>query len=95
MQSERFPRPLIRKLESTELPLQALDAIRQLREYVDDLEATCILKARELGASPSDAAEALGITRQAVHYKLRALDRRLAAGETIVIPELEAPRPKH
>ena len=94
MQSERFPRPLIRKLESTELPLQALYAIRQLREYVDNLEATCILKARELGVSPADVAEALGVTRQAVYYKLRALDRRQAAGETIVIPELETPRPE-
>jgi len=91
MPSEMFPRSLIRKLESADLPLQALDAIRQLRGYLDDLEATRMLKARELGASSADIAKSLGITRQAVYNKLRALERHHSADETVVIPV--SPRP--
>ena len=62
----KFPRRLIRHLETPDLPLEALQSIRRLRRYLDELEAACILKARQLGASPSDIGEALGITRQAV-----------------------------
>jgi DNA invertase Pin-like site-specific DNA recombinase len=94
MPSEKFPRPLIRRLEATGLPLEALDASRQVRAYLDRVEATAMRRARDLGASPADIARALGITRQAVYNKLRALDRRSATDETVVLPELEAPRPE-
>jgi len=94
MPAPKFPRPLIRKLESDDLPVLALDAIKELRGYLDNLEATHILKARELGATPTDIADALGITRQAVYNKLRSLDERRVSAEHIVIPELEAQQPE-
>jgi hypothetical protein len=86
----RFPRPLIRKLESTNLPLEALAAIRELRQYLDDLESECLLRGRLLGASPPDMASALGITRQGVYNKLRALEAHKAERGPVVIPELES-----
>jgi DNA-binding CsgD family transcriptional regulator len=85
----RFPRPIIRKLESTNLPLQGLAAIRELRQYLDDLESECLLRARQLGASPVDMASALGITRQGVYNKLRSLEPNKTEREPVVIPELE------
>jgi signal transduction histidine kinase len=48
----KFTRRLIRHLETPELPLQTLEAIHRLRRYLDELEAACIIKAREFGASP-------------------------------------------
>ena len=87
----RITRSLIRKIESEDFPVQALQAIHELRAYLDDLEATHLLKARELGASPTDIAEALGITRQAVYNKLRSIERA-SHEEHIVIPDLEEPR---
>ena len=90
----KFPRRLIRKLETPDLPLEALESIRRLRRYLDELEAACMLKARQLGASPADIGEALGITRQAVYNKLRSLDERRVSAEHIVIPELEAQQPE-
>ena len=47
----KFPRRLIRHLETPDLPLEALQSIRRLRRYLDELEAACILKARQLGFS--------------------------------------------
>jgi DNA-directed RNA polymerase specialized sigma24 family protein len=79
------------KDKSQDFPVQALQAIHELRAYLDDLEATHLLKARELGASPTDIAEALGITRQAVYNKLRSIERA-SHEERIVIPDLEEPR---
>lgn len=76
----RFPRSLIRKLETPELPLQTLEAIRRLRSYLDDLEMASIRKARRMGASPVDIGAALGITRQAVYNRLRAMEERGEAG---------------
>ena len=96
MAPERSPRSLLRKTEGTAFPLHTLEAIRDLRRYLDQVEADALRRARELGASPSDIAEALGVTRQGVYHKLKLLDvrapRRAAeteAGEPVVIPELE------
>ena len=86
----KFPRRLIRHLETPELPLQTLEAIHRLRRYLDELEAACIIKARELGASPSDIGEALGITRQAVYNRLHNLERRAQLDPEFVIPDLSA-----
>jgi hypothetical protein len=91
MPGPRISRSLIRKIESEDLPVQALQAIHQLRDYLDDLEATHLLKARELGASSRDLAEALGITRQGLYNKLRSIERA-SHEEHIVIPDLEEPR---
>jgi hypothetical protein len=84
----KFPRRLIRKLETPDLPLEALESIRRLRRYLDELEAACILKARQLGASPADIGEVLGITRQAVYNRLHHLEQRAATDPDFVIPDL-------
>jgi hypothetical protein len=85
----KFPRRLIRKLETPDFPLEALGAIHRLRRYLDELEAACIIKARDLGASPSDIGEALGITRQAVYNRLRMYEMRAETDPQFVIPDLE------
>jgi hypothetical protein len=84
----KFPRRLIRQLETPNLPLQTLQAIYRLRGYLDELEAACILKARELGASPTDIGDALGITRQAVYNRLHNLEQRAQHDPEFVIPDL-------
>jgi Homeodomain-like domain-containing protein len=84
----KFPRRLIRHLETPDLPLEALESIRRLRRYLDELEAACILKARQLGATPSDIGEALGITRQAVYNRLRTLEQRAQTDPEFAIPDL-------
>jgi hypothetical protein len=58
------------------LPLLALAAVRDLRGYLDLVEADALRRAKELGASADDIAEALGITRQGTYYKLRNLGNR-------------------
>jgi DNA-directed RNA polymerase specialized sigma24 family protein len=85
----KFPRRLIRHLETPDLPLEALESIRRLRRYLDELEAACILKARKLGASPADIGEALGITRQAVYNRLRTLEQRAETDPEFLIPDLD------
>jgi biotin operon repressor len=67
-------RALLRKLENVDaFPLIALQAIHELRADLDSVEAQAILRARDLGASLEDIADALEITRQGVAYKLKAL----------------------
>ena len=84
----KFPYRLIRHLETPDLPLQTLQAIRRLRRYLEELEAACVVKARELGASTADIGEALGITRQAVYNRLHNLERRAEHDPEFVIPDL-------
>jgi DNA-directed RNA polymerase specialized sigma24 family protein len=86
----RFPRRLIRHLETPELPLQTVEAIHRLRRYLDELEAACMVKARELGASPTDIGDALGITRQAVYNRLHHLEQRAETDPEFAIPDLDA-----
>jgi DNA invertase Pin-like site-specific DNA recombinase len=90
----KFPRRLIRHLETPELPLQTLQAIYRLRRYLDELEAACILKARELGASTPDVADALGITRQAVYNRLHNLEQRVETDPDFAILDLRAEEPE-
>ena len=90
MRVVKFPRRLIRHLETPDLPLQTLQAIRRLRRYLEELEAACIIKARELGASPADIGEALGITRQAVYNRLHNLELRAQTDPNFVIPDLSS-----
>jgi DNA-directed RNA polymerase specialized sigma24 family protein len=90
----KFPRRLIRHLETPDLPLEALESIRRLRRYLDELEAACILKARQLGASSADIGEALGITRQAVYKRLHNLEQRAETDPDFAIPDLRAEEPE-
>lgn len=52
-------------------PGTGLRAVRSLRELADRLETLQVSRARELGWSWQEVAEALGVTRQAVHKKYR------------------------
>jgi hypothetical protein len=87
-------RALLRKLENVEsFPLIALQALPELRADLDAVEAEALLRARELGASLEDIAEALAITRQGVAYKLKALagngDDHEEAEETVEAEVIE------
>jgi hypothetical protein len=81
-------RALLRKLENADaFPLIALQAVHELRADLDTVEAEAILRARDLGASLEDIADALEITRQGVSYKLKALvghDEAEEAGDEII-----------
>ncbi|RMI09620.1 helix-turn-helix domain-containing protein [Cellulomonas triticagri] len=50
-------------------PAVGLRAVRSLRVLADRLEALQVGRARELGWSWQDVADALGVSRQAVHQK--------------------------
>ena len=50
-------------------PGAGLRAVRSLRELADRLETLQVSRARELGWSWQEVADALGVTRQAVHKK--------------------------
>jgi len=49
----------------------ALDAVQELRRVLDRLEYTAIASARDKGASVSEIARVLGVTRQALYLRLR------------------------
>jgi hypothetical protein len=92
MEPAQVPRSLVRKLESSMLPLNVLEGIRGLRMYLDQVEKQALLDARKLGASAADMAQALGMTRQGVHHKLKRLTEESvepSTDERIVIPDLE------
>jgi hypothetical protein len=50
-------------------PAEGLRAVRSLRELADRLEALQVERARDLGWSWQQVADALGVTKQAVHKK--------------------------
>jgi predicted transcriptional regulator len=63
----KVPRSLIRKLDLGEtFPLRVLEGIHEMRDHLDWLEEAALCKARELGASITEIAEVLGLTRQSV-----------------------------
>ena len=63
-------RALVRRAEMWEnFPLAALMAQAQLQQALTGLEAQAVGKARSLGASWTDIADALGVTRQAVQQR--------------------------
>jgi predicted ArsR family transcriptional regulator len=75
----KLPRSITRKLEQhEEFPLSALEAVTEARTRLDEIECDAIGSARERGATLEDIAEALGLSRQAVHYKLQNLAARRA-----------------
>ncbi|MEY4548768.1 MAG: hypothetical protein RL685_4963 [Pseudomonadota bacterium] len=59
-------------------PAEALAAVVALRRLADQLEQTAVEQAMRKGWSWSEVAEALGVTRQAVHKK--HAKRLIAAG---------------
>ncbi len=64
-------RSLVRRAENTELSLGSLEAIGELREVLDELEAEAIQSARTKGAAVEDIAEVMGLTPQAIYHRLR------------------------
>ncbi|GHH72704.1 helix-turn-helix domain-containing protein [Promicromonospora soli] len=50
-------------------PTEGLRAVRSLRELADRLETLQVERARALGWSWQEVADALGVSRQAVHKK--------------------------
>lgn len=101
MPDQKFPRALIRKLESEQrFPLTALEGIRETRAYLDELENDALCDSRELGASISEIAEIMQMTRQSVYNKLKSIAERKArsdreAREAVLIPELERKQEQH
>ena len=84
------------QIEASAVPLKVLEAVRQLREYLDQVEATNLCDARDAGASITDIADALGTTRQTVYNKLKQLadeEQARQTEKTVVIPEIE-PEPQ-
>ena len=83
--AEPLARNALRRVENAEtFPLAALQALRELRSQLDQAENDAILRARELGASLEDVAEAMGITRQGVAYRLKTIQTRAAARDHLV-----------
>jgi hypothetical protein len=64
-------RSLLRRAENTELSLVSLEAIAEIRERLNQLEAGAMKSAREKGATMQDIAAALRLTPQAIYYRLR------------------------
>lgn len=66
---------------TNEAPADALAAVVALRRLADQLENTAVEQAMRLGWSWPEVAEALGVTRQAVHKKHA---KRLAAAGVVL-----------
>ncbi len=66
-----LPRSLLRRAENVELSLGSLEAISEIRAYLNELEKLSMASAREKGATVEDIAEALRLTPQAIYYRLR------------------------
>jgi hypothetical protein len=88
----RFRR-LVDRTEHLEFPLRALESVRDLRTHLSDVERKALRSARARGASVQDIAEALGVTRQAVYYKLSQLadasGEPTPEAEVVEIPDVE------
>jgi predicted transcriptional regulator len=67
-----FSRSLIRRATNPELSLVSLEAIAEMRERLDELEAKAIKSARDKGAAVDDIAKAMGLTSQAIRHRLRS-----------------------
>ena len=65
-------------------PLAALQAVQELRAELEAAENAAILRARELGASLEDVADVMGMTRQGVAYRLKALRTHQAESDEVV-----------
>ena len=82
-------RSLIRRAETTELSLASLEAIAEIRRHLNELEVEAFRSAREKGATVDDIAEAMGLTPQAIYYRLRHGGQSPKRGR----PRSSAPQP--
>ena len=77
-----------------ELSLGSLEAISEIRAYLDKLEKLSVASAREKGDTVEDIAEALRLTPQAIYYRLRneKMNLQLTPGEpNVADPAVEVP----
>jgi hypothetical protein len=82
MDAFEFPREAVKKVDRERvhsLPLVALQGVGAIRAYLRRVEEAALPLALESGATLGEIAEALGITKQAVNYKVKKLEK--AAGE--------------
>jgi DNA polymerase III delta prime subunit len=66
---------LLKQATNLELPLEALEAIVDLRKALEDLEAAAVSSARARGATWEQIASVLGVTRQAAFLRHRDAGR--------------------
>lgn len=88
--TEPIKRSALRRVENAEaFPLVALQALRELRGEFEHRENDAIRRARELGASLEDIADAMGITRQGVAYRLKTMNGNgdETADDVVEIPD--------
>lgn len=78
----KLPRDLLIRLENPSLPVVTLQAIRETRAWLDQLEAQSIRNARRLGASVKVIAHSLGLSRQGIYRKLRVMDTKSHSGHS-------------
>jgi len=82
-------RAYLDQTEDLEHPLQALEAVRELRRHLADVERRALEEARARGASVNERAQALGMTRQGLYYKLSHIDRDDGGQDIVRIPEAD------
>ena len=75
-----FSRSLIRRATNTKLSLVSLEAIHEMREWLDELEVQALWSARDKGATIVDIAQAMGLTQQAIYYRIMSGDHQKEAG---------------
>jgi predicted transcriptional regulator len=73
-------RTLLKRATNRELPMGALAALQALRKVLDDLEYEAIVSARSKGATASEIADALGMTRQAVYLRIHRHENASSPG---------------
>jgi hypothetical protein len=65
-------RRLLRRLKSqSDFPLEALEAVVEIRHGLKAVERDAVMTARAKGATWDDIAAAIGVTRQAAYQKYR------------------------
>jgi predicted transcriptional regulator len=88
-----LPRALLRRAENVELSVGSLEAISEIRAYLDQLEKLSMASAREKGATVEDIAQALRLTPQAIYYRLRneKMNHQVTPGEPNVTDLVQEP----
>jgi len=73
---------LIRRAQNTELSLGSLEAIAEIRAWLDDLEKEAMKSARQKGATLEDIAKALRLSTPTIWNRFRAAgeDYRIGGG---------------
>ena len=88
---------LVRRATNLGLPFGALEAIAELKRELRTVELMAIAEARDKGATWEVVAQALGITRQALHQRMQTVARRGSSSDQVPVEagsgRLEAEQP--